>query len=93
MNTRGRTDTLRLAAEVTLPDQAQGVLLTVVETGRAILLNYTANQVVADLQRGASRQALVERLIRDYRVEPERAKVDVEECLAALEEEGLLAGE
>lgn len=60
------------------------------ESSTYLTVNSTGRVLWADLARGATRDELVEALIKAYGIERERAKADVDAFLDMLREQGLL---
>ena len=80
----------RVAKNVYAAQLAGEAVLLHLDTKRYYRLNATGAEVWKGIEAGESREAIVERLIREFSVEPEVAGVDVDRLLERLREAHLI---
>ena len=84
---------LRLKVAFKMEPCDRGSLLRVQETGQILLLNRTAAHVMAGLEKGQDRHALVTGLTDAFEVPDEQAAEDVNRCLLELVTLGIIENE
>jgi hypothetical protein len=83
--------TIELEHEIDLTEKDNLTLLTVPSTGQVLCLNPTARIVVMMLAEGTSRDAIVAAIMEAFdEDDATRVRLDLNECLFDLAQEGLL---
>lgn len=81
---------MTLAPQVLARQLPGGAVLVHLESNQIFELNGTAARVCEMLASGTTRDAILDRLLEEFEVDPVRAAGDVDELLAALERRGLI---
>jgi hypothetical protein len=88
------TETLRLQRErVDWREIDDEIVALDLESSTYLSINRTGRLIWSALERGATRDELLESLTRTYRVDRKRAAADLDAFLAGLRERGLLSSE
>ena len=83
--------TMELEHDIELTEKDGLTLLTVPGTGQVLCLNPTARLVVSLLVKGSTRDDMVQAIMDAFDADdPTRVRLDLNECLFGLAQEGLL---
>ena len=84
------TMTYRLKPDLLLQSVADEAVILDPASGRYYTLDDVGSRMIALLQEHGSIDPVVERIVREYRVEPDRARSDLQELLEQMAGEGLV---